>query len=94
MLGCVFTFNDPDHIHGLAIVQSTVVAKTLPEADPEHRLSLYVAASSKIDNAEKIEALEKLKHPVATRKLDDKAGYLNDEQFGEMLRWFDSLDRI
>jgi poly(3-hydroxybutyrate) depolymerase len=93
-LACVFTFNDPDHIRGLAVVQSRVVAKTLPEADPEHRLSFYIAGSSKIENSEKIEELEKLKHPVVSRKLDDKASDLTDEQFAELLRWFDSLDRI
>ncbi|HEX3869556.1 MAG TPA: PDZ domain-containing protein [Pirellulales bacterium] len=90
-LACLAAWKNREHVRGVATVES-VIAGEPAENDPEHRLAFYIAGT-KTKDSERIKLLQELKYPVTVHALD-KADYLNDAALAEMLRWFDSLDKI
>ncbi|HWB00031.1 MAG TPA: PDZ domain-containing protein [Pirellulales bacterium] len=92
-VACLVAWNDRERIRGVAAVQGPIAGNP-EDNDPEYRLGFYVAGPAESLKAPPIERLRALKYPVTTRELDAKAKYLNDEQLAELLRWFDTLDKI
>ena len=70
----------------------------LPETDPVRRLAIYTTLASKTEQTAAIEAgikrLRENKYPVVVQPLGEQARYLTAEELEELVRWFDSLDRI
>jgi serine protease Do len=86
-------------IRGVAPVDAPLPQRTQPPAnDPMLRLAVYTTIAEKSPEAERtragIERLRELKYPVTVKEQGEKARYLDAEEFAELVRWIDSLDRI
>ncbi|MEX0677506.1 MAG: PDZ domain-containing protein [Pirellulales bacterium] len=70
----------------------------LPETDPVNRLAFYTTLATKTEQTAAIESgikrLRELKFPVVVKEVGEQARYLTVEELEELVRWFDSLDRI
>ncbi|MBS0209338.1 MAG: PDZ domain-containing protein [Planctomycetes bacterium] len=92
-IGSLLTFARREQVRGLAVIQSPIFGQ-VPDNDPEYRLWFFVASPASTQLDKLIKRVRELKYPLVSRPLEAKAAYLNDAQLGELLRWFDSLDRI
>ena len=70
----------------------------LPETDPVDRLAFYTTLATKTDATPAVEAgikrLRDMKFPVSVQEVGDQPRYLTTEELQQLVRWFDSLDRI
>jgi serine protease Do len=70
----------------------------LPETDPVERLAFYTTLAAKTDATPAVEAgikrLRDMKFPVSVHEVGDQPRYLTTEELQQLVRWFDSLDRI
>ncbi len=70
----------------------------LPETDPVERLAFYTTLAAKTDATPAVEAgikrLREMKFPVSVHDVGDQPRYLTTEELQQLVRWFDSLDRI
>jgi serine protease Do len=96
-LAYIAAFLHRDVVRGVAAVDAPILGR-LPENDPAYRLTVLTTSAKKANFAEQItagiEQLRKLKYPVTVFDQGDTARYLNPEEFAELLRWIDSLDKI
>jgi poly(3-hydroxybutyrate) depolymerase len=92
-LACLLAYNDRERIRGVAAIQAPLAGGP-DENDPEHRLAFYVACSPQLENGAAIDRIRKLRYPVTQRALGEKATRLNDDEQAELLRWFDTLDKL
>jgi serine protease Do len=70
----------------------------LPETDPTRPLAFYTSLATKTEQTAAVEAgikrLRELKHPVVVKEIGEQGRYLTAEELAELVRWFDSLDRM
>jgi len=84
-------------VRGVAAVDAPAEGR-IPETDPEHRLSIYVAtaagshASSLIRRT--VSQLRTLRYPVTAKDLGPEPRDLTADEVAELARWIDTLDRI
>lgn len=85
-----------ERVRGVAVVDSAALAGNV-ENEPATPLAFYAVTepdfSGKPQLTAAAERLRKLHFPVTLRQLDD-ADYPTGEQFADLLRWIDMLDRI
>jgi serine protease Do len=91
-LATVLGMSEPDAVAGVAAVGSSLSGQ-VPENSPETRLDFYIATSRAADVLKTVDALKTGEFAVSLRQLD-KPRYLNAGELAELLRWFDSLDKI
>ena len=69
-----------------------------PETDPVHRLAVYTTQTEKGESAAAIEAgirrMQEMKYPLTVKKIGEVGRYLTPDELAELVRWFDSLDRL
>lgn len=87
-----------DVVRGVAAVDAGLPLRApAPENEPFQRLAVYNAISPKSKLAPVVETLVKklreAKFPVTSATLPEPR-YLNSDELGELMRWFDTLDRI
>ena len=96
-LAYMVAFLHRDVVRGVAAVDAPFLGR-VPENDPANRLTLFTTTAKKANFAEQItssiEQLRKLKYAVTVIDEGDTARYLNADEFAELLRWIDSLDKI
>jgi poly(3-hydroxybutyrate) depolymerase len=92
-LACLLAFAHRDLVRGVAVVHGPILGQ-FPDNDPEQPLAFYVTTSKEPDLTKPLAALRDRKFPVTVRSQGEKGRYLNDDERAELLRWFDSLDRI
>jgi serine protease Do len=96
-LAFALAFAHRDVVHGVAAIDAPILGKP-PENEPVHRLAFFITTAKKANFAEQIKAgvegLKQMKYSVTTRDQGDAARQLNDEEFAELIRWIDSLDKI
>jgi hypothetical protein len=70
----------------------------IPETDPIHRLSIYVATAAKSRAAgrirETVSQLRRMHYPVTAKDLGPEPRDLTADEMAELARWIDTLDRI
>ncbi|HEY4310456.1 MAG TPA: PDZ domain-containing protein [Pirellulales bacterium] len=85
-----------DVVRGVAAVDAPLLGR-VPENDPATRLTLFATTAKKANFAQQIaaglEQLQKLKYTVTVVDQGETARDLNAAEFGELLRWIDSLDK-
>jgi poly(3-hydroxybutyrate) depolymerase len=90
-------FTHRDVAHGVAAIDAPILGKP-PENEPAHRLAFFITTAKKANFADQIkggiEGLKQMKYSVTVRDQGDAARQLNDEEFAELVRWIDSLDKI
>ena len=92
-------FTNRDVVRAVAVVDAPLprVAQ-LPETDPVERLAFYTTLATKTDATPAVEAgikrLRDMKFPVSVHDVGDQPRYLTTEELQQLVRWFDSLDRI
>src|SRR5581483_4679445 len=93
-LAWMLAFEAPDMVRGVAAVQAAL-PKAPPDNNPEHRFSTaFIVTSKEADAGNKgAKALRDRKYPVVSKQVESMR-YLDDDEFAEMLRWLDSLDKI
>jgi serine protease Do len=66
-----------------------------PENDPAQRLAIFTTTSKKASPAVAagIKRLREAKHPVTELDLGDSSRPLSADEFAELIRWIDTLDR-
>ena len=83
-------------ISGVAVSASPLPAGLEPPAThPLERLFVYssvTAVSAESATQASVDRLRSMKYPVTVAEAED--GKLNDEQFTELVRWIDSVDRL
>jgi poly(3-hydroxybutyrate) depolymerase len=88
-----------DLLRAVAAVDSPLprVAQ-MGETDPGERMAFYAAIATKSETTAAVEAgiarLRALKFPVTVHQLGEQGRYLTTEELEQLVRWFDSLDRI
>ncbi len=88
-----------DVIRAVAAVEAPLprVAQ-LPETNPVERLAFYTTLSTKSEIAPAVDAgikrLREMKYPVTVHNVGDQGRYLTTEELEQLVRWFDSLDRL
>ncbi len=85
------TWKERPLVRGVAALQAVVPGQP-PENEPEHRLAFWLAGK-KVGDDPKVQLLGELEYPV-TLNNRDATGTLSDDELADMLRWFDSLDKI
>jgi serine protease Do len=88
-----------DVVRAVAAVSAPLPrVSNLPETDPVHRLAFYTTLATKTEQTAATEAgikrLREAKYPVVVKEIGEQARYLTAEELEELVRWFDSLDRI
>ncbi|HEY1603248.1 MAG TPA: PDZ domain-containing protein [Pirellulales bacterium] len=88
---------DRDLARGVAAVDAPILGR-FPENDPPYRLTIFTTTAKKANFAEQItagiEQLRKMKYAVTVVDEGETARYLNPDEFAQLLRWIDSLDKI
>jgi len=96
-MGYVLAFNLRDRIRGVAAVDAPLPLPP-PENDPLQRLTVLLTTARASTYARQIDAaisaLRARKYSVTVLDQGDQARYLSDDEFSQLLRWLDSLDRI
>ena len=88
-----------DLVRAVAVVDAPLPRQTQPpEADPVHPLAFYTTLATKSETSTAVEAgikrLREMKYPVTVKTVGEQARYLTDAELAELVRWFDSLDRL
>ena len=88
-----------DLVRGIAVVDAPLPRMLQPpETDPVNRLAIYTTLASAGEQARGIEAgikrLAEMKYPLTVKKLDGPGRYLTPDELEELVRWFDTLDRL
>jgi hypothetical protein len=88
-----------DVVRGVAVVEAALPrVSRLPETDPVHRLAFFTTLATKTEQTAAVEAgiqrLREAKYPVVVKEVGEQDRYLTGEELQELVRWFDSLDRI
>ncbi len=69
-----------------------------PEVDPVKPLAIYTTLATKSESVQAVEAgiktLRELKYPVVVKTIGEQSRYLTSDELAELVRWFDTLDRI
>lgn len=90
-------FNHRDLVRGVAALDAPLGALP-PDNEPIHRLSFYLTTASKSQFAQATRAGVKLlsdrQYAVTVRDQGEQPRPLTDDEFAELLRWIDSLDKI
>ncbi len=96
-LAALAAVRDRDTFRGLALVESPLAGAT-PENDPEHVLSVFLAAAMKSPRARSIErSISQLRErnvPLTLKDLGEMPRALTPAECAELARWIDALDRI
>ncbi|REK09423.1 MAG: PDZ domain-containing protein [Planctomycetota bacterium] len=95
----VFGLTNRDVVGAIAAVEAPLPrVSRLPETDPLERLAFYTTLATKTEQTAAIEAgierLRELKHPVVVKQTGEQGRYLTGDELQELVRWFDTLDRI
>jgi serine protease Do len=88
-----------DVVRGVAAVEAPLPrVSQLPETDPVRPLAFYTTLATKTEQTAAVESgierLRALKHPVVVKEIGEQGRYLTAEELEELVRWFDSLDRM
>lgn len=93
----VLAFNLRDIVRAVAAVDAPLPLPP-PENDPLKRLSVLLTTARASRYAGQIEAavtaLRQRKFPVTVIDQGEQGRYLSDDEFAQLLRWLDSLDKI
>lgn len=97
--GYLVALGNLDLVRGLSTVDAPLPRRVAPpESDPVQRFALFFWTASESPLAERIDgaikALRAKKLPVTQRDLGKSPRVLSAEEFGEIARWIDALDRI
>lgn len=96
-LAYMVAFMQRDVVRGVAAIDAPVPGR-VPENDPALRLAFFTSTAKKANFAQQISAgieqLRALKYAVTVVDEGDTARYLNAEEFAELLRWIDTLDKV
>ncbi|MEZ6112169.1 MAG: PDZ domain-containing protein [Pirellulaceae bacterium] len=95
----LLAFTQPELVRGLAVVDSAVPRLApVPDNDPINRLMIYSVAPTGSKAAplieKTVERLREMKFPVEAKTIDGDSRDLSSSELGDLLRWFDSLDRL
>jgi serine protease Do len=88
-----------DVVRGVAAVDAPLPRLVqLPETDPVNRLAIYTTLATKTETTAAVEAgiqrLREMKYPVTVKNVGEQGRYLTSEELEELVRWFDTLDRL
>jgi poly(3-hydroxybutyrate) depolymerase len=88
-----------DVVRAIAVVDAALPRLAqLPEADPVKRLAFYTTLATKSETAAAVESgikrLRTLKLPVTVKTVGEQSRYLIGDELEELVRWFDTLDRL
>jgi serine protease Do len=95
----VFGIVNRDAVRAIAAVEAPLprIAR-LPDTDPAQRLAFYTTLATKTEQTSAVESgierLRELKYPVVVKEIGEQSRYLTAEELDELVRWFDTLDRI
>jgi serine protease Do len=93
----IVAFMHRDVVRGVAAVDSPILGR-IPENDPANRLVVFATTAKKANFAAQIstgiDELRKMKYAVTVADLGDSPRPLEADEFAELLRWIDSLDKI
>ncbi|MGD9723409.1 MAG: PDZ domain-containing protein [Pirellulales bacterium] len=98
-LAYLFGMANVDVVRAIAAVDSPLPRLVQPsETDPVNRLAIYTTLPAKSPMAPAIEAgierLRALKYPLTVKEIDEPGRYLTPDELAELVRWFDTLDRL
>jgi len=87
-----------DRIRAVAAVDAALPGRVkVPPTDPVNRLAFYTTVASKSRLVAAVQAgvkrLQAMKHPVTVVN-QTQASYLKASEIADLVRWFDTLDRI
>lgn len=90
---------NPQVVRAVAAVEAPLPRLSrLPGTDPVRRLAFFTTLATKTEQTAAVEAgikrLRELKHPVVVKEVGEQARYLTGGELEQLVRWFDSLDRI
>ena len=88
-----------DLVRAVAAVDAALPrVSQLPETDPVERVAFYTTLATGAENTAAVEAgikrLREMKFPVTVQNIGDQGRYLTTEELQQLVRWFDSLDRL
>lgn len=93
----VLAFSLRETIRGVAAVDASLPVPP-PENDPLQRLTILLTTARQSRYAGQIEAaisaLRERKYPVSVIDQGEQGRYLSNEEFAQLVRWLESLDKI
>jgi len=93
----LLAMSERELIHGVAAIDAPPTG-AFAENDPVYRLTFYVTQSTRSRFARSIgvavRQLRAMKYAVTTQNQGDLPRQPNEEEFAELLRWLDTLDKI
>ncbi len=96
-LGLIAAYRSRELIRAAAVIDAGSMLPP-PETDPEHRLAIYLGTAKTSQQAQVVAAtlmrLKAMKIPVTQKDLGKEARDLTPDELAELVRWFDTLDRI
>jgi serine protease Do len=85
-------FELPEVIRGVAAVDATIPADP-PENTGEHRLDFFLVRPKTVAADRRLDKFRQ-EHYAVTSRQTESARYLDDDELAELLRWFDTLDKL
>jgi serine protease Do len=98
-LAYLFGLANADVVRAIAVVDAPLPRLVQPpEPDPINRMAIYttLATKSPITGAVTagIERLRALKYPLTVHEVGEQGRYLTSDEMAQLVRWFDTLDRL
>ncbi len=98
-LAYLFGMANADVVRAIAVVDAPLPRLLQPpEPDPINRVAIYttLATKSPITDAVTagIERLRALKYPLTVHEVGEQGRYLTSDEMAQLVRWFDTLDRL
>ncbi|MEX2112759.1 MAG: trypsin-like peptidase domain-containing protein [Pirellulales bacterium] len=98
-LAYLFGMTNPDVVRAIAAVDAPLPRLAQPpEPDPLNRLAIYTTLATKSPLTDAvtagIERLRALKYPLSVHEVGEQGRYLTSDELAQLVRWFDSLDRL
>jgi serine protease Do len=98
-LAYVLGFTSPDEVKAMAVVDAPLPrGVNPPETEPTRRQALYTTLATKSEFAPAVEAgierLREARYPLTVKSVGEQGRYLTAEELTELVRWFDTLDRL
>ena len=98
-LAYVFGFSQQDVVRAIAAVDTALPRMVRPpETDPLKPQAIFSTVATKTETSEAvsrgIEQLRTLKYPVTVLDVGEQARSLTPDEIAQLVRWFDTLDRL
>ena len=98
-LAYLFGLSNPEVVRAIAVADAPLPRGVQPpENDPLNRLAVYTTLATKGPLAGAVMAgIEKLraqKYPLTVHEVGEQGRYLTSDEMAQLVRWFDTLDRL